>query len=131
MLVLTRKTNEQIMIGDEIRITLLRIDGNKVRIGIEAPKDIRVIRGELKSFDTKPSKPGEDTDAADQADVQDLLETGQISRREEAFAHPATGGNRRRQPAQAEPKLFVGSVDRQGNDPQLRRAPLADYMTAS
>ncbi len=47
MLVLSRKLQEQIRIGDSIVITVLRIDGNKVRLGIEAPKETRVLRGEL------------------------------------------------------------------------------------
>lgn len=47
MLVLTRRTNESLMVGEEIRITILSIKGNQVRIGIEAPKDIPVHREEV------------------------------------------------------------------------------------
>ena len=47
MLVLTRKQNEKIQIGDNIYLTVLRIKGNTVRLGIEAPQDVRVVRGEL------------------------------------------------------------------------------------
>ncbi len=47
MLVLTRKQNEGILIGNEIKITLIDIDGDKVRLGIEAPRNVRVIREEL------------------------------------------------------------------------------------
>jgi carbon storage regulator CsrA len=47
MLVLTRKVDEQIMIGNDIKITLLRIRGNQVRIGIDAPREMRVLRGEI------------------------------------------------------------------------------------
>ena len=47
MLVLTRKTDEQILIGDDIRITLVKVRGNSVRLGIDAPKNMRVVRGEL------------------------------------------------------------------------------------
>ena len=47
MLVLTRKQQERIHIGDNVTITVVRIQGNAVRIGIEAPKDVRVIRGEI------------------------------------------------------------------------------------
>ena len=47
MLVLTRKQNEKICIGDSITITVLRMKGKAVRLGIEAPHDINVIRGEL------------------------------------------------------------------------------------
>jgi carbon storage regulator CsrA len=47
MLVLTRKQSETIQIGDEITITVLRMKGKSVRIGIKAPHDMNVIRGEL------------------------------------------------------------------------------------
>lgn len=47
MLVLTRKQGEVIQIGDSITITVLRMKGKSVRLGIKAPKDFNVIRGEL------------------------------------------------------------------------------------
>jgi len=54
MLVLTRKQNEKIQIGDNVFLTVLRIKGNTVRLGIEAPKDVRVVRGELPPQDEQP-----------------------------------------------------------------------------
>jgi len=47
MLVLSRKSDQSIMIGDSIQITVLAVDGNSVKLGITAPEDIRVLRGEL------------------------------------------------------------------------------------
>lgn len=47
MLVLSRRMNETLVIGDSIRITVLGISGNQVRLGIEAPKDIPVHREEV------------------------------------------------------------------------------------
>jgi carbon storage regulator len=47
MLVLTRKTNQSIMIGDNIEVSVLAIMGEKVRIGIQAPRDIPVFRKEV------------------------------------------------------------------------------------
>jgi carbon storage regulator len=47
MLVLTRKLNQSIMIGDDIEITVLSTAGDKVRIGIQAPRDIPVFRKEI------------------------------------------------------------------------------------
>ncbi len=47
MLVLTRKLKETIRIGDDITITVVRVRPNSVRIGVEAPQHIRVVRGEL------------------------------------------------------------------------------------
>ncbi|MDX6659644.1 MAG: carbon storage regulator [Solirubrobacteraceae bacterium] len=47
MLVLTRKSNQSIMIGDDIEVTVLSVMGEKVRIGISAPRDIPVFRKEV------------------------------------------------------------------------------------
>jgi carbon storage regulator len=47
MLVLTRKSNQSIMIGDEIEVSVLAIMGEKVRIGIEAPRKVPVFRKEV------------------------------------------------------------------------------------
>ncbi len=47
MLVLSRKTGERIMIGDQVVITVVRIGPNNVRIGIEAPRDMNIVREEL------------------------------------------------------------------------------------
>jgi carbon storage regulator len=47
MLVLSRKLNETIIIGGNIRVTLLSIDGDKIKIGVDAPRDIKVFREEL------------------------------------------------------------------------------------
>ena len=47
MLVLTRKGNQSIMIGDDIEISVLAIMGEKVRIGIEAPRSVPVFRKEV------------------------------------------------------------------------------------
>jgi carbon storage regulator CsrA len=47
MLVLTRKYQEKIRIGNNITITVLRMKGKAVRLGIEAPTDVPVVRGEL------------------------------------------------------------------------------------
>jgi carbon storage regulator len=47
VLVLTRKSNESIMIGDEIEISVVAITGEKVRIGIEAPRSVPIFRREV------------------------------------------------------------------------------------
>jgi carbon storage regulator len=47
MLVLTRKGGEKVLIGDGITITILSTDGGRIRIGIEAPEDVNILRGEL------------------------------------------------------------------------------------
>lgn len=47
MLVLSRRENERIRLGDSIVVTVVRLSGDKVRLGIEAPADIVVLRDEL------------------------------------------------------------------------------------
>src|SRR5829696_1981387 len=47
LLVLTRKSNQSVMIGDDIEVTVLSIIGEKVRIGIQAPREIPVFRKEV------------------------------------------------------------------------------------
>ena len=47
MLVLSRKEGEQLVIGDNIVLTVNRIAGNRVAIGIEAPREVPIVRGEL------------------------------------------------------------------------------------
>lgn len=50
MLVLSRKQKQQIRIGDDVVVTVLQIKGGAVRIGIEAPRSVHVMRGELEDF---------------------------------------------------------------------------------
>jgi carbon storage regulator len=47
MLVLTRKTNQSIMIGDDVEVSVLAVTGDKVRIGITAPREVPVFRKEV------------------------------------------------------------------------------------
>ena len=47
MLVLSRKVGDSIKIGDNIEIVVNRISGNRVTIGVDAPKDVRIMRGEV------------------------------------------------------------------------------------
>ena len=48
MLVLTRKLSETILIGEDVRVTVVRLEGGQVRLGIDAPRSIRVLRAEVK-----------------------------------------------------------------------------------
>ena len=47
MLVLTRKLMEKLFIGDDICVTVVRLEGGQVRLGIDAPRDVTVVRAEL------------------------------------------------------------------------------------
>ncbi len=63
MLVLTRKENERIRIGENIVLTIVRTAGDRVRIGIEAPADVTILRNELKAGE-KETKPVAEPTAA-------------------------------------------------------------------
>ena len=48
MLVLSRKLGEKLVIGDNITVVISRVAGNRVTLGIEAPSNVRIVRGELR-----------------------------------------------------------------------------------
>jgi carbon storage regulator len=50
MLVLSRKSGEKIQIGPAITITVVEIDGNRIKLGIDAPETVRIFRAELNAF---------------------------------------------------------------------------------
>jgi carbon storage regulator len=62
MLVLTRKTNQSIMIGDEVEVTVLAVSRDKIRLGITAPKEVPVYRKEV-YLSIKDESGGEDGSA--------------------------------------------------------------------
>ncbi len=68
MLVLTRKQRQQIQIGDSITVTVLRTKGNTVRIGIEAPDGVRIMRSEL--IVDSPAAEGDEPTTAQATDVK-------------------------------------------------------------
>jgi len=53
MLVLSRKEGERIRVGDSILVTIVRLAGDKVRLGIEAPVDVPILRDELEPHDER------------------------------------------------------------------------------
>ena len=53
MLILTRRINESLVIGDDVTVTILDVKGNQVRIGVDAPRDVSVHREELAHKDDK------------------------------------------------------------------------------
>jgi len=57
MLVLSRKAGERILIGDDVAITVVRVGPNSVRVGIEAPRSVNIVREELCDFGDAEQKP--------------------------------------------------------------------------
>jgi len=62
MLVLSRKPGEKILIGDSVTVTVVRIGPNTVRIGIDAPRDMNMVREELETVETDSSETTETND---------------------------------------------------------------------
>ena len=58
MLVLSRQSDETIIIGDNIRVTIVEVRGDKVRIGIDAPRDVTVHRQEIYDAIRREVEPG-------------------------------------------------------------------------
>jgi carbon storage regulator CsrA len=83
MLVLTRKHQEKIRIGNNITITILKTKGKAVRVGIEAPSDVPVVRGELAASAESVVRVGEDA-------AQSTSETVSTPRRGRTRVSPAT-----------------------------------------
>lgn len=83
MLVLSRKMDEQIVIGDEIRITVLRVKGDRVKLGIQAGKELKIMRGELLDVAEEPTVEPQSTIADPTAG---LLDDGSP---EDNTTHPA------------------------------------------
>jgi carbon storage regulator CsrA len=133
MLVLTRKADEQILIGNDIKITLVRVRGNQVRIGIDAPRAVRIVRGELEPIDNV---------SAESVEIEQ-------NDREQVFAHPQENVSRNgsklpknRLPnvstgsidpivEATTPRPYIGRVQPAVNESGMNRPPLADFVSAS
>ncbi|WP_182867654.1 carbon storage regulator [Stieleria mannarensis] len=127
MLVLSRKADQQIKIGDDITLTIVRVEGNRVRIGVSAPRDVRILRGEL---------------AVEPSEEQQV--EYELSEREFAFAHQSASDRIRSKqtpPSQSDhTEVFSGSVSADGGKVELvaerskrkaSRAPLSSFVSAS
>jgi carbon storage regulator len=68
MLVLSRKESEKIMLGDSIVLTIVRVSGDRVRLGIQAPSDMLILRKEL-----DPMKTSEPENSNEGNDIQEPL----------------------------------------------------------
>jgi len=73
MLVLTRKIGESINIGDNIKISIMDIKGNSVRIGVEAPRSTSVYREEIYSKIQEENKLASEWKSADMSSLKDLM----------------------------------------------------------
>lgn len=57
MLVLSRKVGEKVVIGDSITVTVVEVDGRRVKLAFEAPGEVHILRSELAEFHDRPASP--------------------------------------------------------------------------
>ena len=76
MLVLTRKPGEGIIIGDDIHITIVELKGGGVRIGIDAPRDMKVHRQEVFDRIKQENREAAQWDIADLNELSNILQSG-------------------------------------------------------
>ncbi len=76
MLVLTRKEGEGIIIGDDIKITIVELKGGGVRVGIDAPRDLKVHRQEVFERIKQENKEATQWDIADLNELSSILKSG-------------------------------------------------------
>jgi len=81
MLVLTRKCQEKIQIGENITITVVRVKGQTVRIGIDAPREMKVLRTELPPDPPAEGSANEAADADEEPSTCAASTAGRSSRR--------------------------------------------------
>ncbi len=74
MLVLTRKPGQSIMIGDGVEVQVLSVAGEKVRLGITAPRDVSIFRNEVYERIENESAGGDDDDGGTTAAVESALD---------------------------------------------------------
>ena len=75
MLVLTRKMGQSVMIGDGVEVQVLSVAGEKVRLGITAPRDVSIFRNEVYDrIESEASQGEEEVEAGTNAVVEDALE---------------------------------------------------------
>ncbi|MBT5559719.1 MAG: carbon storage regulator CsrA [Proteobacteria bacterium] len=86
MLILTRRVNETLNIGDDIQVTVLGVKGNQVRIGIDAPRDVPVHREEIYQR-IKKEEALESGEAVEEEDFDDSEEQEDFYEDDESFGN--------------------------------------------
>lgn len=127
MLVLTRKLNQQIQLGDNIKITVLRVKGNTIRLGIEAPRDVRVVRGELEPLP-------QESRSSDSVYTAVIEESGDAAGQGAAKARGPASQHLAAKLTSKEMDLGPGQIARSapaGGDAQRGRSPLGAFLSAA
>jgi carbon storage regulator len=75
MLVISRKAGESLVISDDIRITVISVSSDKVSIGIEAPKDVKIVRQELLETIEANKASAEETEKKDYKNIASFMKS--------------------------------------------------------
>ena len=75
MLVISRKAGESLVIAEDIKITVISVSGDKVSIGIEAPKDVKIVRQELLETIEANKASAEETEGKDYKNIASFMKS--------------------------------------------------------
>lgn len=114
MLILTRKPGESLYIGDHIKITIVELKGHQIRVGIEAPKDMRIYREEIYLQILEENKKAAEAPAGVEIGLENL--SAVFGAQAESSGPQSSGG--------------TGGSDDQGGQSKPRMAGLASFSTA-
>ncbi|PQO48126.1 carbon storage regulator [Blastopirellula marina] len=123
MLVLTRKQQQQIQIGEGVTITILKVKGNTVRIGIDAPSDVKVVRSELEP-EEKPASPKKQDSPVSTPQIDKL----QIDKLEAATSQPVVHGKEAAEYGKEDYQVLSFRVKTQKNAEKSNQSPRAVSM---
>ena len=110
MLILTRKPGESLYIGDDVKVTIVEIKGNQIRVGIDAPADLRIYREEIYKQILEENKNAAEAVMSGSA-LEQLTGTwmgaGKDTPREGRLTHASKGSSLASSSHQPQPKVFV------------------------
>jgi len=133
MLVLTRKIDEQIKIGDDITITIIKLRNNQIRIGIDAPRDVRVLRGELEAI--KPAASEIRNDVVDGLmSADEMIARGKSNEGKANHAadeNVAVEANAKVEADADKVQIISGKIRKPNDRVTTMRAPLSDFFSAT
>lgn len=126
MLVLSRNLKQQILIGDDIVLTVLQIKGDTVRIGIEAPKSVRLLRAEIAG---RPARPARMMAASAGSDRQDSASHDTNTQDHVSHAPVSRGLERGDAKRSAKPRELPAAPERQAIARLTGATPIQGFST--
>lgn len=106
MLILTRKPGESLYIGDNIKVTIVELKGNQIRVGIDAPSDLRIYREEIYVQILEENRKAAEAPAGQEGDLETLSRAWK-GRSGEAKPVGGLGGIRSMKVESSDPKVVL------------------------